>query len=56
MKGPHVSMTGEPRGFSRVTVGFSSYDGEHREPLDLAQGIPISIRVTSGSQGLLSSH
>ena len=49
-------MTGEPRGFSRVTAGFSSYDGELREPLNLVQGSIISIRVTSGSQGFLSSH
>ena len=49
-KGPHLAMTGELRGFSRVTEGFSSYDGELREPLDLGQGSPISIRVTSGSQ------
>ena len=27
-KGLHLPMTGEPRGFSRVTAGFSSYDGE----------------------------
>src|SRR5574337_1101438 len=27
-KGLHLAMTGEPRGFSRVTAGFSSYDGE----------------------------
>ena len=26
-------MAGEPRGFSRVTAGFSSYDGEFRLPL-----------------------
>src|SRR5574341_534275 len=26
-KGLHLAMTGEPRGFSRVTAGFSSYDG-----------------------------
>ena len=42
-------MTGELRGFSRVTEGFSTYDGELREPLDLAQGSPISIRVTVGA-------
>ena len=30
-------MTREARGFSRVTVGFSSYDGEFRLPLVLAQ-------------------
>src|SRR5574342_448929 len=29
-KGLHLAMTGEPRGFSRVTAGFSSYDGEFR--------------------------
>ena len=28
---------------------FSSYDGELREPLDLAQGSPISIQVTVGA-------
>src|SRR5574340_520190 len=25
-KGLHLAMTGEPRGFSRVAAGFSSYD------------------------------
>ena len=25
-QGPHLAMTGEPRGFSRVVAGFSSYD------------------------------
>ena len=34
-------MAGEPRGFSRVAVGFSSYDGELGMPLVLAQGSPI---------------
>ena len=29
-KGLHLAMTGEPRGFSQVTAGFSSYDGEFR--------------------------
>ena len=47
-------MTGEFLGFSRVaagSVGFlSSYDGEHREPLMLPQGIPVSIRVAKGAQ------
>ena len=37
-KGPHLTMTGEPRGFSRVAVGFSSYDRELREPLMLPPG------------------
>ena len=26
-RGPHLAMTREARGFSRVSVGFSSYDG-----------------------------
>ena len=55
-KGPHLAMTGEPRVFSRVAEGFSSYDGELREPLVLPQGSPISIRYARGSWGLLSSH
>ena len=55
-KGPHLTMMGKPRGFSRVEVGFSSYDVEFTEPLVLPQGSPISIRVAVGSWGLLSSH
>ena len=55
-KGPHLTMTGEPCGFSRVAAGFSSYEGKLREPLVLPQGSPISIRVVRGSWGLLSSH
>ena len=39
--GLHLAMTGEPRRFSRVAAGFSSYDGEFRMPLVLAQGSPI---------------
>jgi len=35
--GLHLAMTGEPRGFSRVAAGFSSYDGEFRMPLVLAE-------------------
>ena len=44
-KGPHLAMTGEPRGFSQVVAGFSSYDGELRKPLVLAQGSPISFEL-----------
>ena len=44
---PHLTMTGESRGFSRAVarhVGFlSSYDGELREPLVWPQGSPVSI-------------
>ena len=45
---------GGTSGFSQVALGFSSYDGELREPLVLPQGSPISIRVVRGSWGLLS--
>ena len=55
-KGPHLTMTGEPRGLSRVVAGFSCYYREFREPLVLAKGSPSSIRVARGSWGLLSSH
>ena len=55
-KGPHLAMTGEPHGFSRVAAGFSSYDGELREPPLWPQGSPVSIRVGRGSAALLSSQ
>ena len=55
-KGPHLAMTGEPHGFSRVAAGFSSYDGELREPPLWPQGSPVSIRVVRGSPALLSSN
>ena len=42
-KGLHLAMTGEPRGFSRITAGFSSYDGEFRLPLVLAQASPSLV-------------
>ena len=55
-KGPHLEMTGEPRGLSGVAARFSSSDWELREPLVLPQGSPISIRVARGRWRLLSSH
>ena len=45
-------MTGEPRGFSRVAAGFSSYDGEFRMPLVLAQGSPIFHSSCKGELGI----
>ena len=39
-QGPHAAKTMEPRGFSRVAAGFSSYDGDFRLPLVLALGSP----------------
>ena len=53
---PHLTMMGEPHGFSRVAARFSSYDGRLREPLMFPQESPISIRVARGSWELLSSH
>ena len=46
------AMTGEPRGFSRVTAGFSSYDGEFRLPLVLAQASPIFHSSCEGKLGI----
>ena len=55
-KGPHFTMMGEPRRFSRVATGFSSYDRELPEPQVWPQGCLVSIRVASERRGLLSSH
>ena len=55
-KGPHLVMMGKPRGFSLVVAGFSSYDVEHREPLVVPQGSPISIQVVRATWELLTSH
>ena len=51
-KGLHLAMTGEPRGFSRVAAGFSSYDGECRMPLVLAQVSPIFHSICEGKMGI----
>ena len=40
-QGAHSAKTMEPRGFSRVAAGFSSYDGDLSLPLGLALGSPI---------------
>ena len=40
-QGPHLAMTLETRGFSRVVAGFSSYEGDFWLPLVLSQGSPI---------------
>ena len=44
-------MTGETRGFSQGAAGFSSYDGEFRLPLVLAQGSPIFHSSFEGELG-----
>ena len=51
-KGLHLAMTGEARGFSRVAAGFSSYDGEFRMPLVLAQASPIFHSSCEGKLGM----
>ena len=51
-KGLHLAMTGDPRGFSRIAAGFSSYDGEFRMPLVLAQGSPIVHSSCKGKLGI----
>ena len=48
----HLEMMSEPRGFSRVAAGFSSYDGEFRIPLVLAQGSPIFHSSWEGKLGI----
>ena len=55
-QGAHAAKTMEPRGFSRVAAGFSSYDGDFRLPLVLVLGSPTSLRVASESWGFCSSH
>ena len=47
-----LARTGEPRGFCRVVTGFSSYDGEFRMPLVLAQGSPIFHFSVEGKLGI----
>ena len=58
-EGPHLSMTGESRGFSsggpRVRF-LTRYYGEVCEPLVGRQGSRGSMRVARGSASLLSSH
>ena len=59
----HLAKMLEPRGFPRVAVGFSSYDGDLSLPLGLALGSPIfpsgcegKLGVVRESWGLRSSH
>ena len=40
-------MTRETRGFSRVEAGFSSYNGEFRLPLVLADFIFLGSKITA---------
>ena len=51
-KGLHLAMMGEPRGFSRFPAEFSSYDGEFRMPLVLAQRSPVFHSSCEGKLGI----
>ena len=51
-QGPLLAKTLEPRGFSRVAAGFSSYDGDFRLPLRLALGSPICHSSCEGKLGI----
>lgn len=51
-QGPHLAKTLDPRGFSRVAAGFSTYDGDFRLPLVLAQGSPIFHSSGEGKLGV----
>ena len=59
-KGPHLALTGDSRGLSRVAVGslgfLCRYHQELREPLVLPQGSQVSIRVAKACAGVLWSH
>ena len=52
-QGPQLAKTLEPRGFSRVAVGFSSYDRDFRLPLVLALGSPIFHSSCEGKLGVV---
>ena len=51
-QGPHLGMTGEPRGVSRVVVGFSSFDREYSLPHVLGRGSPIFLSSFKGELGI----
>ena len=51
-QGPHLAKTLEPRGFSRVAAGCSSYDGDFRFPLGLALGSSIFPLSREGKLGV----
>ena len=58
--GPHLELTGESRGVSRVVVGSvgfpSSFEGDLSQSLMLSQGSQASFQVVKATSGLLSSR
>ena len=51
-QGSHLAKSWEPRGFSRVAAGFSSYNGDLSLPLGLALGSPIFPSSCKGNLGV----
>ena len=51
-QGPHLAKAWDPRGFTRVAAGFSSYDGDLRLPLGLALGSPNFPSSCEGKLGV----
>ena len=52
-QGAHAAKTMEPRGFSWVAAGFSSYDGDFRLPLVFALGSPNFPLSCEGKLGVV---
>ena len=48
-QGPHLAMTGEPRGFSRVAAGFS-FQGWKYSPREflLLKNVPVKLGAEQG--------
>ena len=55
-QGPPLAKRWEPRGFSRVAAGFSSYNGDLSLPLGWPWEAQSSPRVAREIWGLRSSH
>ena len=59
-KGPHLALSGESPGFSRVAAGklgsLSSYYLDLRDTLVGPQESPVAMRVVKVLSGFLSSH
>ena len=49
-QGPHLGMTGEPRGVSRVVAGFSSFDGEYSLNNDDNEVMMVMMKTEKGGR------
>ena len=54
-QGPHLALMGEPRGFSRVSAGFSSYDVEFSPEIKTLFRITKGVSSQTRNTGLLSA-